>query len=146
MIYKIICIGKIKNSNLKSEIEELKKRIARLEIQELKEIKEKTENEVKNKEYEEIKKHLNNSYLNILLTENGTSYTTQTFHQFLKKQENPICFIISGAFGPDEKLKQEINQHLSLSKMTFTHEMAQYLLIEQLYRAECIEKNIPYTK
>ena len=149
---KIITIGKLKNQSLKSEIEDLTKRISKLEIIELKEIKEKNEQILKKKEYELIKPYIQGKEQNtFLLCEYGKEYTTFEFDKELKKisQNNngqTIQFMICGAFGPDEKLKIQLNKKLSLSKMIFTHEQALYMLVEQIYRHYCFDKNIPYTK
>ncbi len=146
MKFKIITIGKIKNKNILLEINELKKRIQRLEIIELKEIKDKNEEIIKTKEFEQIKKSLKTDELNILLWEHSKEYSTKNLYEKLKNENKTITFIITGAFGGNEKLKKLIPNQLSLSKMTFTHEIAQLILIEQLYRLECFSKNIPYTK
>jgi len=72
MIYKIITIGKVKNKDLLSQINILKKRINRLEIVELKEQKGQNTNEIKQKEHDVILPHLKTSNYNILLIENGS--------------------------------------------------------------------------
>lgn len=146
MQFKIISIGKIKNQNLLSEIEDLKKRISRIEFIELKEIKDKNIEILKKKEYELIKPYLINSNYNLLLTEYGQEFLTQDFYEHLKKISKSICFIINGPYGPCDELRKCVDLELSLSKMVFTHEIAKLLLVEQLYRVECFEKNIPYTK
>ena len=146
MHFKIITVGKIKNKNLISEIDELKKRISRFEIVELKEVKEKTEELIKKKEFEIIKPYINKSNYNILLLESGKEFDTKEFYNKLKSIDKPIQFIITGAFGPNDDLKKACDLVISLSKMTFTHEQALYMLGEQVYRVQCFEKNIPYTK
>lgn len=146
MKFKIISIGKIKNKSILSEINELKKRISRLEIIELKEIKDKNEEIIKRKEFELIKTKIKKDELNILLFEHTNQYSTKEFYEKFKNETRTITFIVTGAFGGNNDLKNLIKNHLSLSKMTFTHEFAQLILIEQLYRFECFEKNIPYTK
>lgn len=146
MQFKIVTIGKLKNSNIEKEITELKKRISRLEIIELKEVKDKNIEIIKKKEAELILSLINNSYYNVLLWEFGSEFSTEQFYKKFKNISKPIQFIITGAYGPSEELKSKVDFHLSLSKMTFTHEQAFYMLIEQLYRLECFEKNIPYTK
>lgn len=146
MHFKIITIGKIKNKSLICEIDELKKRISRFEIIELKEVKEKTKDLIKKKEFEIIKPYLDKNCFNILLLESGKEFDTKEFYTKLKSIDRPIQFIITGAFGPNDELKKSCDMILSLSKMTFTHEQALYMLVEQIYRVQCFEKNIPYTK
>ena len=143
---KIITIGKIKNKSLLDEINELRKRISKLEIIELKDIKDKNIEIIKKKEFELIKPLINPSNYNILLIENGEEFTTKGFYDKLKKEEKEIVFIITGPFGPNNELRNLVNLKLSLSQMTFTHEQALYLLIEQIYRSNCFEKNINYNK
>ena len=82
----------------------------------------------------------------IVLWENGKSFDTKTFSKKILEMEEDCIFVISGAYGASEKLRAKADFCLSLSKMTFTHEMAAVLLVEQLYRVQCEEKNIPYTK
>lgn len=146
MKIKITYFGKIKNKNLLEEINELKKRIKRIELYELKEIKDSNSNNQKDKECKKILENLNEEDFNILLTESGKSYTTNDFANFVLKKQKTINFIISGPFGPSDKLRTIIKEHLSLSKMIFTHEQALYMLIEQIYRVSCIQSNISYTK
>ena len=143
---KIICIGKLKNSSLKSEIEELKKRVKRLEIVELKDVKDDNSEIVKKKEFELIKSYIELSCDNYLLWEFGEEYLTKEFCDLIIKSEKSIQFIITGAFGPSDELKDLIRKHISLSKMTFTHEQALYMLVEQIYRAQCHGKGVNYTK
>lgn len=141
----ILVIGKIKNFSLKKEIEELQKRITRLKIIELKDIKENSPDSKKQKEEEIIIKNTKNSSRTFLLHEHGKTYTTKEFSKKISSHEEHITFIITGAYGPSDNLCS-LFERISLSPMTFTHEQALYLLVEQLYRVECFEKNIPYTK
>jgi 23S rRNA (pseudouridine1915-N3)-methyltransferase len=148
---KIITIGKLKNQNLKSEINELLKRIPKIELLELKEIKKKNEQILKKKEYDLLKPHITGQEQSTyLLTEIGKQFTTFEFDKELKKMSqstnNTIQFIVCGAFGPDEQLRNQLKKQISLSKMIFTHEQALYMLVEQIYRHQCFDKNIPYTK
>ncbi|MCA9497212.1 MAG: 23S rRNA (pseudouridine(1915)-N(3))-methyltransferase RlmH [Nanoarchaeota archaeon] len=146
MKIKIICVGKVKNKNLLSEIEDLVRRFSRLEIVYLKEVKEKNIEVIKEKEFDLLKPYLVSSNYNVLLWEYGREFSTKDFYEKFRKVEGTIVFLITGAYGPSEELKKSVDLVLSLSKMTFTHEQALYLLVEQVYRMECFEKNIPYTK
>ena len=146
MKIKIISIGKLKNKNLILEIENLKKRIQRLQIIELKEIKENDIEILKKKEFQSISSILNRDDFNILLWEFGKEFSTKELYETLKNKIRTITFVITGPFGPSKELKKKFDLILSLSKMTFTHEQAYYLLIEQIYRINCIEKKIPYNK
>ena len=142
---RIIVVGHIKNKSLKDEIDRLSKRVSRLEIQTLKECKNKSIDEIKKQEEKAIisklPEDLNQVYL---LKEDGKEFTTQQF--YYENKNKSLIFVISGPYGPSENLQNKIPNHLSLSKMTFTHEQALYLLVEQLYRIETIDKNKDYHK
>ena len=146
MKFKVITIGKLKNKNLSLEVESLKKRISRLEIIELKEVSDKNVDIIKKKEFNLIKPVLKNEDLNVLLIENGKEFSTKEFYDKYKSENRTICFIITGAYGPGDDLRNLVDFKLSLSKMTFTHEQAFYMLVEQLYRMDCFDKGIKYNK
>lgn len=146
MQIKIFCIGKVKNKNLLSEIEDLKKRISRFEIVELKEVKDKNSEIVKKKEFELFEKFIDRSCFNVLLSEDGKEFSTKGFYEKFSSVDRPINFFVSGAYGPCDDFRDVVDLQLSLSKMIFTHEQALYMLVEQIYRAQCFEKNIAYTK
>ena len=144
---RIITIGKVKNSSIKFEIDDLIKRLKRVEIIELKEVKDSNEVKLKEKEFDLFRKYVeDNSYESFLLWEFGREYTTEEFYNKISKFQGNMQFFITGAYGPNDEFKLKVKNHLSLSKMTFTHEQAQYMLIEQLYRVHCFENNINYTK
>lgn len=84
----------------------------------------------------------------ICLDEKGKAMTSQQFALFLEHlSENTTsrpCFILGGAFGLDERVR-DISKHLfSLSQTTLPHELARIVLLEQLYRAETLLHNLPY--
>lgn len=132
----IIAIGKIKEDYIKKGIEEYTKRLTpytKLEIIELKD--EGIVNEKK-----KIDKYLNNNAF--VLDEKGKELSSKEFAKFIKKHEE-LSFIIGGANGIDESIKK---QTISLSKMTFIHEMTRLILLEQIYRSYMIINNRPYHK
>ena len=71
----------------------------------------------------------------VALTEEGKEFTTAEFSGFIEKVDRRIIFIIGGPFGLDPAVKSRADQLMALSKMTFTHEMARMIFLEQLYRA-----------
>ena len=71
----------------------------------------------------------------VALTEEGREFTTAEFSGFIEKVDRRIIFIIGGPFGLDPAVKSRADQLMALSKMTFTHEMARMIFLEQLYRA-----------
>jgi len=84
----------------------------------------------------------------VLLDEHGKEFSSVEFAGFLQKTMNAgtreLCFIAGGAFGVAESIKQKADITISLSRMTFTHQMIRLIFTEQLYRAMTILKNEPY--
>ena len=82
----------------------------------------------------------------ITLDENGSQFTSIEFSKMISETLNykQIIFILGGAFGLSENVLKQSNLVLSISKMTFTHEMARLFLIEQIYRAFMIYSNAKY--
>lgn len=99
-------------------------------------------------EAKEITKRLRPGELLLLLDENGRQFTSEDFAERLNKWmvagNRSIAFVIGGAFGIDPELKQKADFILSLSEMTFSHQLIRVIFLEQLYRAFTILKNEPY--
>lgn len=93
-------------------------------------------------------KHIEPTDYMVLLDEKGTEFTSVKFaewmQQLINKNPRAIVFVIGGAYGFEEELRQRANAIISLSKFTFTHEMARLLLMEQLYRSMTILRNESY--
>ncbi|MBR2344967.1 MAG: 23S rRNA (pseudouridine(1915)-N(3))-methyltransferase RlmH [Lentisphaeria bacterium] len=70
----------------------------------------------------------------VVLTEEGKEFTTAEFAKFLERADRKLVFVIGGPFGLAPEVKQRAALLWSLSKLTFTHEMARFLFCEQLYR------------
>jgi 23S rRNA (pseudouridine1915-N3)-methyltransferase len=102
----------------------------------------------KQKEAELILKNLQNSDKVILLDENGKEYDSVGFSGFIQQQMNSgiknLVFVVGGPYGFSEEIYKRTNGKLSLSKMTFSHQMVRLFFIEQVYRAMTILKNEPY--
>lgn len=131
---RIVCIGKIKKE-WKNVNDEFFKRIntfTKIEIIELKEEKAK-----------EVEKYVKGFC--IVLDEKGKQLTSRDFSKLIKEKDK-ITFIIGGKEGIEEKIIQKADFILSLSKMTFSHQLARIILLEQIYRAFCIIYNLPYSK
>lgn len=142
----IVTIGKIKNQNILNEIENISKKLNRVKFIELRDVKEKNLEIQKKKEYELLRPLIKTSNHNILLWEHAKTFKTEDLYKKLKGIEKPIFFFITGPYGPNKKLIQEIDNQLSLSPLTFTHEMAKQVLIEQIYRLQTIEQGKDYHK
>ncbi|MFN8238208.1 MAG: 23S rRNA (pseudouridine(1915)-N(3))-methyltransferase RlmH [Chitinophagales bacterium] len=84
----------------------------------------------------------------VLLDENGKSLSSVEFAQFIFHKENTstkkLIFLIGGAWGFDEKIYARANDKISLSKMTFSHQLIRLIFMEQLYRAYTILHGFPY--
>lgn len=140
----------IKDPSIKVLIEEIVKRISfvrLIELQTPKGTKGKKVNEVKEIEKNIlISKVFEKHKCVVICTERGQEYSTQEFYKKLTAIDTELAVVISGPYGPHEEILNMTYLKLALSKMTFTHEMALYLLLEQLYRVHCFEQNIEYTK
>jgi 23S rRNA (pseudouridine1915-N3)-methyltransferase len=102
----------------------------------------------KQKEGELILKSIQHSDKLILLDENGKEHTSSGFADFIQAQMNSgiknLVFVVGGPYGFSEEIYKRANGKLSLSKMTFSHQMVRLFFAEQLYRAMTILKNEPY--
>ena len=138
--YKIIAIGKIKKKWIQEGIEMYLKRLPGLEV---KEIKDSTQA----KEEHTIKEITSKTEFLVTLNENGQSFTSkQLATKLLTSHNQNITFVIGGAAGLSSSLNNLASWQLSLSPLTFPHEIARLLLIEQLYRAKTITQGGPYHK
>lgn len=84
----------------------------------------------------------------ILLDENGREMTSREFAAFMEKQMasgvKRVVFVVGGPYGFSQAVYQRADSKLSLSRMTFNHEMVRLFFVEQLYRAQTILRNEPY--
>lgn len=154
MKISLIAIGKTEDKYL---IEGIDKYLNRLKhyinfsftvIPDIKNTKNLTEAQQKSKEAELILKQLNNSDVVLLMDEKGKKYSSVQFSQYINKQMvgsvQNLVFIIGGPYGFDESIYKRANGSISLSDMTFSHQMVRLFFVEQLYRAFTILKNEPY--
>lgn len=117
------------------------------EIPELKGTSALSEELIKQKEGEMILKEAGNAEI-ILLDERGNQYRSLEFASWLQDRLNrggrDICFVIGGAYGFSREVYEKASGKVSLSKMTFSHQMVRTIFAEQLYRAFTIIKGEPY--
>jgi 23S rRNA (pseudouridine1915-N3)-methyltransferase len=149
-----ITVGKTEDAYLKDGIEKYIKRLkhyTKLEmtdIPELKNTKALTEEQQKNKEAELILKKITPQDHVILLDENGMEFTSVQFANYINKRSVSssanLIFIVGGPYGFDQSVYQRANDKISLSRMTFSHQMVRLFFVEQLYRAYSIIKGEPY--
>ena len=159
MNIKIFVIGKIKEQYLKLGIQEYLTRIEPYAHIEIKEVNDEPVKEnpnaseieiVKNKEADKVLKLLKPSDYLIGLDLNKKEFTSEEFADYLDKKMvqggSSISFVIGGSYGLGDELKKRCNDSISLSKMTFLHQMTRLILLEQIYRAFKINKHEVYHK
>lgn len=154
MNIRLITIGKTDNKNLQTLIEDYSKRLSfyvkfDLEIiQDIKNVKNLSEAQQKEKEGELILAKITPTDQLILLDENGKTFNSVGFSDYLQKKMNAgiktLVFVIGGPYGFSETVYQKAQGKVSLSEMTFSHQMVRLFVIEQLYRGFTILKNEPY--
>ncbi len=154
MNIKLIAIGKTDNKNLQSLIEEYQKRLSfyikfELEIiPDIKNGKNLSESQQKEKEGEFILSKIAPTDQLILLDENGKTFSSIEFSAELQKKMNTgvktVVFVIGGPYGFSETVYAKAQAKISLSQMTFSHQMVRLFFVEQLYRGFTILKNEPY--
>tara|TARA_B110001452_G_scaffold95880_1_gene79259 strand:+ start:145 stop:618 length:474 start_codon:yes stop_codon:yes gene_type:complete len=151
---KLIVFGKTKSKFLVDGENEYQKRLkhyckfSELIIPDIKNSGKLSKKELKEKEGGLILESIKNSDYFILLDDKGLALTSIDFAKFLNKKmvssANELVFIVGGAFGFSESVYQRANIKLSLSKMTFSHQMVRMIFKEQLYRAFTILKGEKY--
>ncbi len=154
MQIRLIAVGKTDHSAIQTLLEEFIKRLGfyikfELEIiPDLKNSKNLSEAAQKEKEGELILKKVQSSDELVLLDEQGKQYSSVDFSDYLQKKMNSglkqLIFVIGGPYGFSESVYHRANGKISLSKMTFSHQMVRVFFVEQLYRAFTILKNEPY--
>ena len=150
----LIAIGKTDKSELEELITVYEKRLKHyikfqmIIIPDIKNRKNLSEAQQKEKEGELILSQLHPTDTLILLDEKGKQYTSVAFAQFLQKKMNSgiknLVLAIGGPYGFSDSMYAKSTGKISLSKMTFSHQMVRLFIIEQIYRGFTILKNEPY--
>ena len=154
MNIRLLTIGKTDNKDLQSLIDDYTKRLSfyvkfDLEIiPDIKNVKNLSESQQKEKEGELILAKIGPTDQLILLDENGKTFSSVGFSDYLQKKMNAgiktLVFVIGGPYGFSETVYQKAQGKVSLSEMTFSHQMVRLFVIEQLYRGFTILRNEPY--
>jgi 23S rRNA (pseudouridine1915-N3)-methyltransferase len=154
MKIKLICIGKTGKSFLEEGEKEYAGRLKhyigfeKIELPDLKQAKKLTKEQVKELEGKAFLEKVNQGDIVYLLDEKGLHFSSMDFSTFIQKQMNTgikqLVFVIGGAYGFSEELYARANGKISLSKMTFSHQMIRMIFLEQLYRGMTILKGEPY--
>ncbi len=150
----LLTVGKTTDAYLREGIEKYTARLKHyvsfnlVEIPELRNTKSLSEAQQKQKEAELILKNLTRTDYLMLLDEGGKEYGSVAFSGWLNTRMNQgvqhVVFVVGGPYGFDQSVYDRANEKLSLSKMTFSHQMVRLFFTEQLYRAFSILKNEPY--
>ena len=154
MKIKLIVIGKTSSTFIADAIHLYEKRLKRymnLEYLIILDVKAKNKNDLeeqKKKEGEKLLKAIKKTDFVVLLDERGKTFSSEEFagwmqHRLANVSAN-IVFVAGGAFGFSNDMYERADFLLSLSKMTFSHEMIRMIFLEQLYRAFTIIKGEPY--
>lgn len=159
MKIRIYAIGKIKEQYLKDGINEYIKRLqsyANIEIIEVADSKVKDNpnnadiEKAKNEEGKRVLKNIKNNERLIGLDLNSKEFTSEEFSNFINNEliqgGSLISMVIGGSYGLSDDLKKRCNSRISLSKLTFLHQMTRLILLEQIYRSFKILNNEIYHK
>lgn len=149
-----LTVGKTEDAYLKDGIDKYVKRLKHytklelIDLPELKNTKALTEQQQKTKEAELILKKIGPLDYVILLDEKGMELTSKQFSAYIDKKQvgstSSLVFVVGGPYGFDQSVYDRANDKLSLSRMTFSHQMIRLFFVEQLYRAFTIMKGEPY--
>ena len=154
MKINLLCIGKTDDKEIKNLINYYLTRLPRhwnfeiTEIPDVKNARNLTPDLLKKEEAKLFLNQIENTDLVLLLDEKGKQFTSREFAQKLDSYQNnsikKICFLVGGAYGFSDEMYQRANEKISISKMTFTHQMIRLFFVEQIYRADQILQGKPY--
>ena len=154
MRINLICMGKTDDQEIQNLINYYQNRLPKhwnfeiTELSDIKNAKNLTPDLLKKEEAKLILNQVENSDLMILLDEKGKLLTSREFAAkieiWMNSSVKKVCIIIGGAYGFSEEIYNRAQEKLSLSKMTFTHQMIRIFFVEQLYRADQILQGKPY--
>lgn len=150
----LLVIGKTDARYFIEAIEEYKNRLEHYipfefcVIPDIKNTKNLTADQQKEKEGELLLKNIQAGDYVVLLDERGKEFSSMQFSTYIEKKTHTVAkrlvFIIGGPYGFSKEVYDKANEKISLSKMTFSHQMIRLIFIEQLYRAMTILNNEPY--
>lgn len=154
MNIKLISIGKTDQKELDKLINEYQKRVSfyvkfeMINLNDLKNRKVLSIEQQKSQEGDLLLKTFQEADFVVVLDEKGTEFTSLQFSEFLSKKMlsglKNLIFVIGGPYGFSKEVYARANQKISLSKMTFSHQMIRLFFVEQVYRGFSILSNEPY--
>jgi 23S rRNA (pseudouridine1915-N3)-methyltransferase len=145
----ILTVGKRQSDELSAQTEEYLKRISPFAVIKVKYIKDSGElkddrKSTMKQESERLLEEMSGYRNTVLLDREGESISSEDFAGLLGT--DPLCFIIGGSFGVDERVKKSAWKKISFSEMTFPHKLFRVMLLEQIYRGFTIRKKMRYHK
>lgn len=150
MKLRVLWVGKSKEEWVKEAVTEYSGRIRRytpLELIEVRDEKGAAAEEMRRRECERLEKQIPPNARVVIMDERGDLLDSRMFSEFISRERDSGCgemvFVIGGAYGFSEEFRKR-GKLLSLSKMTFTHQMIRFFLLEQIYRAFTIINGEPY--
>ena len=154
MRINLICIGKTDDKEIVSLMKYYLPRLPKhwnfelMEIPDVKNAKNLTPDQLKKEEAKLFQNNIDASDLVIILDEKGKQFTSREFSEkidfWMGNSVKKIHFLVGGAYGFSEEIYDRANEKMSLSKMTFTHQMIRLFFVEQIYRADQILQGKPY--
>lgn len=154
MRINLLCIGKTDDKEIKNLIAYYQNRLPKhwnfelVEIPDVKNVKNLTPELLKKEESKLFQNYIENADWVILLDEKGKQFTSRAFAEkidsWLIASIKKVNILVGGAYGFSDEIYHRANEKISLSKMTFTHQMVRLFIVEQLYRADQILQGKPY--
>ncbi len=159
MQYTILCVGKIKERFFADAISEYRKRLSRYGKTEVIEVldertpdraSEAEEQQIRQKEADRLLRHIKENMYIIALDLKGKEFDSVTFAKHLGeimvRGTSHLTFVIGGSLGLHPSVLQRADERICFSKMTFPHPLMRVILLEQIYRANRIQRGEPYHK
>lgn len=150
----LLVVGKTNEAWLKTAISDYEKRLGhyltfQIEvIPDIKATKNLSEDQIKQKEAEYIHAWNKPGDFMVLFDENGDTYSSEGFAGYMQKKMNSgirnLVFVVGGPYGFAKSVYDAANEKISLSRMTFSHQMVRLIIVEQIYRAMTILHGEPY--
>ena len=154
MRINLLCMGKTDDKEITNLVKYYQSRLPKywnfeiIEIPDVKNAKNLSPDLLKKEEGKLFLNLIENSDTIVLLDEKGTQFTSREFaskiDNWMNSSVKKVSLIIGGAYGFSEEMYERANEKMSLSKMTFTHQMIRLFFVEQIYRAEQILQGKPY--
>lgn len=154
MRLRFLWIGKTKNAAILDLVADYERRIRHfvpcdvIEARDMSRKKSMSAAALASEEARELSKHLSAAGRVVALDERGRQFSSEAFSAWMESEMNRgsrfVTFVIGGAEGLSPEIVRDADMVLSMGKMTWTHEMCRVLLLEQVYRALCIQRGIPY--